>query len=105
MLPIATLVTIVVSLLLAGLVAGLALRKRFANRDFRLIGESARVEAPLTPDGTVIIGGQLWRARSIHGLPIPSEHTVYVVEIDNLSLLVDACGLQTRRSGNEPSLS
>src|SRR6187455_2162284 len=93
MLPLAILIAIVVSLL-GGLVAGLALRKRFANRDLQLIGESARVEAPLTPNGTVIIGGELWPAQSSNGLVIPSNYTVRVVAIDNLSLLVEAYGLQ-----------
>ena len=95
----AILVVILISLLLAGLVVALALRKRFADRDLRLIGKPARVETPLTPDGTVIIGGELWSARSVNGLVIPSEYTVRVVAIDNLSLLVEACGLQTQPLG------
>lgn len=84
-------VTIVVGLLLGALVAVLSLRKRFANRELRLIGESARVETTLTPEGTVIMDGELWPARSIDSLVISSQRRVRVVGIDDLSLLVEAC--------------
>ncbi|HEX9629143.1 MAG TPA: NfeD family protein, partial [Pyrinomonadaceae bacterium] len=69
-------------LLLIALISFLSLRKRFANRDLRLIGEAARVETTLTPDGTVIIGGELWPARSIDGLVIASRRRVRVVSVD-----------------------
>jgi membrane-bound serine protease (ClpP class) len=80
-------------LALLALVAALSLRKRFANRDLPLIGKSARVETPLTPDGTVMVGGELWPARSIDGLVISSPQPVRVVGVDGLSLLVEACDL------------
>jgi len=78
-------------LLLIALISFLSLRKRFANRDLRLIGEAARVETTLTPDGTVIIGGELWPARSIDGLVIASRRRVRVVSVDDLTLLVEVC--------------
>ncbi len=78
-------------LLLIALISFLSLRKRFANRDLRLIGEAARVETTLTPDGTVIIGGELWPARSIDGLVIASRRRVRVVSVNDLSLLVEVC--------------
>ena len=77
--------------LLAVLVALLSLRKRGASRDLQLIGESARVETTLKPDGTVILDGELWPARSNNGIVINSQHLVRVVGIDNLSLLVEVC--------------
>jgi len=77
--------------LLIALISFLSLRKRFANRDLRLIGEAARVETTLTPDGTVIIGGELWPARSIDGLVIASRRRVRVVSVEDLSLLVEVC--------------
>jgi membrane protein implicated in regulation of membrane protease activity len=84
-------VTIVAALLLSALVAVLSLRKRFANRELRLIGESAHVETTLTPEGTVMVDGELWPARSIDSLVISSQRRVRVVGIDDLSLLVEAC--------------
>ncbi len=90
MLLIAILVTIVASLLLLVLVAGLSLRKRFGNNDQQVVGKSARVETTLSPDGTVIVGGELWPARSIDGLIITRQHAVKVVGVDDLCLLVEA---------------
>ncbi len=87
---IALLVAIVTALLLLVLVAVLSLRKRFGNNDQQLIGESARVETTLSPHGTVIVGGELWRARSIDGLVITTQHAVKVVGVDDLCLLVEA---------------
>lgn len=80
-----------VGLLLGGLVVVLWLRKRFANRDLQLIGESARVETALTPDGTVSVGGELWPAQSTKGEVIPAQCLVRIVGVQDLSLLVEAC--------------
>jgi membrane protein implicated in regulation of membrane protease activity len=84
-------ITIFAFSLLVVLVALLSLRKRFADRELRLIGESARVEATLTPEGTVIVGGELWAARSTDDVVITSQRRVRIVGVDNLSLLVEAC--------------
>jgi membrane-bound ClpP family serine protease len=84
-------VAAIAGLLLGGLVVVLALRKRFANCDLQLIGACARVETPLTPDGTVIVGGELWPAQSTNGAVIPTQSTVRIVGIRDLSLLVEAC--------------
>jgi len=91
MLMTVTIAMFVLGLLLIALISFLSLRKRFANRDLRLIGEAARVEKTLTPEGTVIIGGELWPARSIDGLVIASRTRVRVVSVDDLSLLVEVC--------------
>jgi membrane protein implicated in regulation of membrane protease activity len=91
MLTTAIAVVIIAGLLLIAVIAALSLRKRYANRDLQLIGESARVETALTPAGTVIVGGELWPARSIDGLVIASQHGVRVVGVDGLSLLVKVC--------------
>jgi len=86
-----SIVAAITGLLLVVSVGLLSLRKRFGNRDLRLIGESARVETTLKPDGTVIVAGELWSARSNNGLFISSQHRVRVVAIDNLSLVVEVC--------------
>ncbi len=91
MLMTVTIAVFVLGVLLIALISLLSLRKRFANRDLRLIGEAARVETMLTPDGTVIIGGELWPARSIDGLVIASRRRVRVVSVNDLSLLVEVC--------------
>ncbi|HEX3283021.1 MAG TPA: NfeD family protein [Pyrinomonadaceae bacterium] len=73
----------------SGLVVVLYLRKRFANRKLKLIGQSARVETSLTPEGTVILGGELWPARSTDDAIIPAESLVRIVGVRDLSLLVE----------------
>lgn len=90
MILLAILVAIFAGLLLLVLVAGLWLRKRFANSNQQLVGESARVETALTPHGTVIVGGELWPARSIDRIAIAAQHAVKVVGVDDLCLLVEA---------------
>jgi membrane-bound ClpP family serine protease len=74
-----------------GLVVLLSLRKRFANQDLKLIGKSARVETSLTPEGTVILGGELWPAQSTNGAVIPTQSLVRIVGVRDLSLLVEVC--------------
>ena len=86
-----SIVAAITGLLLVVSVGLLSLRKRFGNRDLRLLGESAHVETTLKPDGTVIVAGELWPARSNNGLFISSRNRVRVVAIDNLSLVVEVC--------------
>ncbi len=90
MLVTAILVAIALGLMVIGLVTALSLRKRLGNRDLRLIGESCCVETTLTPEGTVIIRGELWPARSTEGV-ITSPRRVRVVGVNNLALLVEPC--------------
>ena len=84
-------VAIVASLLLLGLVTVLSLRKRFSNPELQLVGTSAHVETTLSPDGTVIVGGELWPARSSDGLIITRQRAVKVVGVDDICLIVEAC--------------
>jgi membrane-bound ClpP family serine protease len=91
MLMTVTIAVFVLGLLLIAMISLLSLRKRFANRDLRLIGKAARVETTLTPEGTVIVGGELWPARSVDGLVIASRRRVRVVSVADLSLLVEVC--------------
>ena len=86
-----TIVVLALGVLLIGLITVLSLRKRFSNRDLRLIGESARVETTLIPDGNVIVRGELWPARSIDRLVVQSKQQVRVVGVDDLALLVETC--------------
>jgi membrane protein implicated in regulation of membrane protease activity len=82
---------IIASLLLLVLVTLLWLRKRFRNNEQQLVGASAHVETTLSPDGTVIVGGELWPARSSDGLIITRQRGVKVVGVDALCLVVEAC--------------
>jgi membrane-bound ClpP family serine protease len=84
-------VLIAMALLLGVFVVVLAFRKRFANSDLQLIGESAHVETSLAPNGTVIVNGELWPAQSTNGDLIPAQSRVRIVAVQDLSLLVETC--------------
>ncbi|HBB87578.1 MAG TPA: hypothetical protein DC047_08185 [Blastocatellia bacterium] len=81
----------IAGLLFIALVAGLWLLKNVRTRDLQLVGAAARVETTLTPEGTVIVNGELWLAQSTNGETIPAQSFVRIVGIQDLSLLVEAC--------------
>lgn len=88
-----TTVTIIIALfaLLAFVVGMLCRHKKAGAGDIKLIGELAQVETKLDPEGTVIIGGELWRARSSSGDVISPRTRVRVVGFDALLALVEVC--------------
>ena len=83
-------VLIAMAMLLGVFVVALALRKRFGNSDLQLIGESARVETSLAPNGSVIVNGELWPAQSRNGEVIPAHSRVRIVAVKDISLLVES---------------
>ena len=74
------------------ILAALSRHKKSATRDIRLIGSRAQVDSPLTPEGTVLIQGELWRARSGDNSNIASHTIVQVVGLSGHLLLVEAIG-------------
>ena len=75
----------------AALVIALYIHKRKGMGDIKLIGETARVNTKLDPEGTVIACGELWRAKSKTGAFITAGAQVRVVAfIDHLAL-VESC--------------
>jgi membrane-bound ClpP family serine protease len=82
---------IAMALLFGVFVVALALRKRFRSRNLQLIGESARVETSLAPNGSVIVNGELWPAQSTNGDVIPAQSRVRIVAVQDLYLLVETC--------------
>jgi len=79
------------SLLIAVVVVALSRHKKTGARDIKLIGEFATVETRLDPEGTVIVGGELWRARSNDGSIISPRARVRVVGFKNHLALVEVC--------------
>jgi membrane-bound serine protease (ClpP class) len=65
--------------------------KRRSAQDLKLIGELAEVDLSLVPEGSVIVRGELWRARSKDGTHIPTRRRVRVLEIENHFAIVEAC--------------
>ena len=70
-------------------VVALYLHKRASGGDIRLIGELARVDTELDPEGTVIVCGELWRARSQDGVQIATRRQVRVVGFEGHLALVE----------------
>jgi len=72
-------------------VAALSRHKKAGTGDIKLIGELAQVDSRLDPEGTVIVSGELWRARSYSGNAIPPRTCVRVVGFKDYLALVEVC--------------
>jgi membrane-bound serine protease (ClpP class) len=72
-------------------VVGLYIHKKASASDLKLIGEFALVNSKLDPEGTVIVCGELWRARSRDGSNISAGARVRVVGFADHVALVDVC--------------
>lgn len=72
-------------------VVALYLHKRAGTVDIKLIGELARVDTKLDPEGTVIVRGEMWRARSKDGTHISNRARVRVVGFEGHLALVEVC--------------
>ncbi|MBA3568236.1 MAG: NfeD family protein [Pyrinomonadaceae bacterium] len=71
------------------IVAAMSRHKKSATGEIHLVGSRARVDAELAPEGTVLIQGELWRARSADGSSIASHTIVEVVGLSGYLLLVE----------------
>ncbi len=81
----------IVSGLATLVVVGLYLHKKAGPGDIKLIGEVAQVDTELDPEGTVIVCGEMWRARSKSGAVISSRARVRVVGFEDHLALVELC--------------
>ncbi len=82
-------IVVLFTLFLAIVVAALSHHKRAGSGELKLIGAIAEVDSRLDPDGTVIIGGELWRARSKDGNVISPHTRVRIVGFKDLLALVE----------------
>ncbi len=58
----------------------------------RLLGQSAHVVAEITSahaPGTVLLGGEVWKAESAHGRAIPADTPVVVVDVRGTRVVVE----------------
>ena len=69
-------------------VVGMSRHKKSATSEVQLIGSRAQVDAELSPEGTVLVDGELWRARSADGTIIAPRTIVEVVGLSEHLLLV-----------------
>lgn len=70
------------------IVAAVSRRKKSETGEIQLVGSRAQVDAELAPEGTVLIHGELWRARSADGSTIATRTIVEVVGLGGHLLLV-----------------
>jgi membrane-bound ClpP family serine protease len=75
-------------LLIAGMIVTASRRKKSGNRNVRLVGSAAVVDAKLDPQGTVLIQGELWPARSTDGKELPPGCKVKVLRTHDHLLMV-----------------
>lgn len=71
------------------LVLALWRHKRAGAGEINLIGESGLVETKLEPEGTVIVAGELWRARSSDGASIGIRTRVRVIGMQGHLVVVE----------------
>jgi membrane-bound ClpP family serine protease len=76
------------ALLALSIVFALYRHKKTSVVKVGLIGEFCEVNTDLTPEGTVIVQGDLWPARSIDGTFIPPRSRVRIVGTQDHLLLV-----------------
>ncbi|MGH9905999.1 MAG: NfeD family protein [Pyrinomonadaceae bacterium] len=71
------------------LVVATSRHKKSATSELQLIGSSGLVDTELNPQGSVLIRGELWSARSLDGTRIASHTHVRVVELQGHLLVVE----------------
>jgi membrane-bound serine protease (ClpP class) len=86
------------ALLATLIVVALYRHKKSATGDLKLIGELATVDTKLDPEGTVIVHGELWRARSNDGSVVTPSTQVRVVGFENCLALVEVSECGARRA-------
>lgn len=57
----------------------------------KLVGELGQVDTNLNPEGTIIVYGELWRARSKDGTHIPTPARVRIIGFENHLAVVEVC--------------
>jgi membrane-bound serine protease (ClpP class) len=77
--------------LLMIVVVALWVHKRARVGVVKLIGEIGQVDTSLDPEGTVMVHGELWLARSRGSCSIPALARVRVVGFEGHYALVEVC--------------
>jgi len=71
------------------LVVALWRHKKASGGEVKLLGELGRVESKLDPEGTIIVAGELWLAKSIDDAVIEAGARVRVIRMDGHLALVE----------------
>lgn len=71
------------------IVIALYRHKNASTRSIHVVGETGEVASDLVPEGTVLVHGELWRARSGDGSTLDARTRVRVVGVEGHLLVVD----------------
>lgn len=88
--PVLVLTVILLFLLLALFLASLSRHKKSATGNLKIIGAIGVVESAFDPEGSVIIDGELWRARVKNGDDLLVRDRVRVVGTQGHLILVES---------------
>ena len=87
--PLAALALIsVAGCVLAIIAAALSRHKKVGTGQLGIIGATGSVNTKLNPEGTILLDGELWRARSQDAMFIDQDHQVVVADVHGHLLLV-----------------
>ncbi|OLE53066.1 MAG: hypothetical protein AUG51_14770 [Acidobacteria bacterium 13_1_20CM_3_53_8] len=78
-----------ISLVAALFIAALSRHKKGGTGELKLIGARATVEKSLTPEGYIIVRGEMWPARARTGETLEAGSPVIVVGASGHLLLVE----------------
>jgi membrane-bound serine protease (ClpP class) len=70
-------------------VFALSRHKKAGTGDLKLLGEIGLTDSSLEPEGTVLVQGELWRARSRDGSVVSARARVRIVSFKDHLVLVE----------------
>jgi membrane-bound serine protease (ClpP class) len=79
----------IVGLVLALVVVAMSRHKKSGTGDFDLLGALGLVQTNLAPEGSVLVRGELWRARSRTGALVEQGRAVRIVGASQYLLEVE----------------
>jgi len=82
--------TLISFLILFALIAYALHRRKATGAELRLMGMIAVANTPLIPEGSVLVDGELWKARSNDGQLIEADSILRVIGSANHLLLVES---------------
>jgi membrane-bound serine protease (ClpP class) len=81
-------------------IAALSRHKKAATGELHLVGAVALVETNLEPEGSVLVRGELWRARSLSGANLKRGRDVRVVGARGHLLEVEPTSVKLSKRGS-----
>jgi membrane-bound ClpP family serine protease len=88
--PVLFLAATLLFLLLALVLASFSRHKKSATGALKIMGAIGLVESRIDPEGSVIINGELWRARAENGGALEAQDRVRVVGMQGHLILVES---------------